>query len=554
MVAQEERTEAGEGLELQEPEQGTAEAPGGAARATASDDEAREEALRQQRLLRVMQGIDAQPDLAAVKASMLNLQQLSRSERSHVRALTALIHDDPAMLSKLLRLVNAAFYRSVGGGEITSMARAVQLLGFQKLGMLASSLRLLEALPKGSDGARLQQEFARAQLAALLAQDFCHSARHADSIHLAALFQRLGDLLAGLHFAEEARVIDDQLDIQELAPESAARQRARDRLARAQWGLSIEEIGHEVARSWGWPPALLASMRSLEPASPDEGLAGDDYARVLCTAANGLAGELLGLPATGSAEEQALARAGLVRGFAARFAVPLGLDAETLDEAVEHTHGRWRELVRTLGLTLLAPGEAAPAPARRKLDPNSREYRQNLAENLADAIEQLRRMNRRAAPLPELLDAALRLLVKSLDLQRAVACLADPATGALQGRMGVGDKAAVLAPFFEIPLRPPTELFGLLCARNADTLIRDVADPVIAGRLPPWFGQRVKAGTFLVLPLVTSSQQVVGMLYGDRREPGELVVHERGLALLRDLRHQVLTAVTRPRAPASPAG
>ena len=308
--------------------EGIAELPPAAPPAPRGDEEAREEALREHRRLRILQRIDAQPDLTAVKTSMLSLQQLSRSERSHVRALTTLIHDDPAMLAKLLRLVNAAYYRSVGGGEITSMARAVHLLGFVKVGMLASSLRLFETLPPGAQGQRLQQEFARAQFAALIAQSLCHSRAHADSIHLSALFQRLGDLLAGLHFRDEAQVIEDQLDLQSLAPESPARQRQRDRLARARWGITIEEMGHEVARSWGWPEALLQGMRSLHPAKPEELLAGDDHARALCTAANVLAGELMQLPHSGTPEERAAARARQVNGFAARGGEALGLPAE----------------------------------------------------------------------------------------------------------------------------------------------------------------------------------------------------------------------------------
>lgn len=525
----------------------TAGGPGALA-APAEDAEAREEALRQHRLRLILQSIDAQPDFASVKASMLNLQQVSRSDRSHVRALTTLIHDDPAMLAKLLRLVNAAYFRSVGGGEITSMARAVHLLGFQKVGMLASSLRLVEALPRAIDGPALQHEFARAQLAAGLAQSLCHSRRHVDTIFLSALFQRLGDLLAGLHFHEDARVIDDQLDLQDLPRESPRRHAARDRLARARWGMTIEEIGHEVARSWGWPAGLLATMRSLQPASPDELLDGDDYARALCTATNSLAGELIRMPRRGPAEELAEARARRARAFGEQHAETLGLDPEAMADTVERAHAGWLELLKALGVTPLEPGESQAPAAATRLDPNSRAYRQNLADNLADAIEHLRRMNRRTAALPEVLEASLKLLMKSLGLQRAVVCLADPGTGALRGRLGVGDKAVVLAPFFDIPLQPPVDLFGLLCSKNADTLIRDVSDPLIAQRLPPWFGERARAGTFVVLPLVTPQGQVVGMLYGDQRQAGDLVIHDRGLALLRDLRQQVLNAIVMKRA------
>ncbi len=73
-------------------------------------------------------------------------------------------------------------------------------------------------------------------------------------------------------------------------------------------------------------------------------------------------------------------------------------------------------------------------------------------------------------------------------------------------------------------------------------------DPLVAQRLPAWFRERARAGTFIVLPLVTPQGQVVGMLYGDQRQAGDLVIHDRGLALLRDLRQQVLNAIVMKRA------
>ena len=139
-----------------------------------------------------MQKIDAQPDFASMKESMAGIQRIARSDRAHARAMTNLIHDDTAMVSKLLRLINAAYYSSVGGGSITSLQRAVSLLGFKSVGLLASSLMLFERLPKGADGERLRREFARAQLATLLAHDLCHSRNHIEDIYIAALFQRLG--------------------------------------------------------------------------------------------------------------------------------------------------------------------------------------------------------------------------------------------------------------------------------------------------------------------------------------------------------------------------
>ena len=502
-----------------------------------------QEAQLRERRLRLMRKIDAQPDFASMKESMVSIQRIARSDRAHARAMTDLLHDDTARLSKLLRLINVACRPSVDDGAITSLQRAVSLRGFKNVGLLASSLMLFERLPKGSDGDTLRREFARAQFAALLAHDLCHSRSHIEDIYIAALFQRLGNMLAGMHCADEARIIEDQLDDQELAPDSAERQQAGDALARAQWGLTIEELGIEVAGQWGWPQPLLVSMRALQPGDPALALTGDDFQRGLCTAANRLAEELMRLPEAGTQRERALARAALLQRFAAAQAIPLGLDPETLPEVVENAKLVWDELLKALGIVLSAevPPKTTAALAK-KLDPGSREQRLLLAEKLAEAVAQLSRMNRKGAATAEVMDSALRLMQKALDLQRVIVCLHDPASGHLKGHLGIGDKAAVLARLFDIPLQPPTELLGLLCLKNADTLITDSAAPAIAQRLTDWFKLRVRAGGFLVLPMVAKGQ-VLGLLYGDHQEPGQMQINDRALTLLKNLRNQVLLSM-----------
>lgn len=102
-------------------------------------------------------------------------------------------------------------------------------------------------------------------------------------------------------------------------------------------------------------------------------------------------------------------------------------------------------------------------------------------------------------------------------------------------------------------MQPPADLFGLLCCKNADTLISDATEPQIAQRLPEWFARRVKAGSFLLLPM-TEGGKALGLLYGDQREPHQLHVHERALVLLRGLRGQVLQALAREQAQAARPG
>jgi hypothetical protein len=134
------------------------------------------------------------------------------------------------------------------------------------------------------------------------------------------------------------------------------------------------------------------------------------------------------------------------------------------------------------------------------------------------------------------------MLLEKLDLQRAIVCLREPATASLKGHKGLGERALVLTPYFHVPLQPPSCVFGLLCLKNADTLITDARDPLVAQRLPEWFHKKVKAGSFLLLPLVYDGA-VQGLFYGDQPEPHQLHVHDRALALLKEMRLQVVKAL-----------
>ena len=74
----------------------------------------RSRGLRRQRLTLLMQSIDAQPPDFATSKGLDGGDAVSPGEIPHA-ALTDLTHNDPTMLSKLLRLVNAAYYSAVGG-------------------------------------------------------------------------------------------------------------------------------------------------------------------------------------------------------------------------------------------------------------------------------------------------------------------------------------------------------------------------------------------------------------------------------------------------------
>jgi HD-like signal output (HDOD) protein len=553
------------------PEDAGAAPPVDPAAQAAAETAALEAAEREAQLARLMQRMQKTADFPALKDSIRGIQKISRSDTAHLRALSDEVLGDVGLTNKLLRLINTAFYSSVGGGGITSIKRAIALMGFQSIGMLAASLALFEKLPKGPDGERVRAEFRRSLLAGMLASEMCPGFKHQELAYLSALFQNLGTMLSWMHFKDEATEIEAKLA--ELRAAAAAEQDAADRhpdphhasiqqTAREVLGIGYEDLGVEVARQWGWPEDLQLALRRMHPRDPEQPAGSEERLRVACTAANLLAAKLENLHDPEQIEA-------CLAEFLPAWAVPLGIDAEMLAGMVERARGEWIEMATMLGLPLPAgvPGKGGkPAPAKSmsgtgngpelikpktpsgaaatsaRPAPPKVPVPAAVGQALGRALEAVSELAMSDAPLGAVLQALMTQIQQALQLQRIVVCLREPASGDLVGRIGLGDRATTLAPQFRIALSPPSCLFGLLCVKNADTLISDAGDPVIAQRLPAWYVKQVQAPTFLLLPLKLGDKPL-GLIYGDRARAHTLQVGDAELTQLKAMRNQLIMAM-----------
>lgn len=556
---------------------------------------------REQALSRLLTRISSHADFPSLKESISSIQQIVRSEQAHMRALTEGVLKDVALTTKLLRLINSACYRAVGAGTISSVQRALSLMGFQTVGMIAASLILFERLPKGIDGVRVRADFSHALLAGLLAKEMCHSGRHLEHSYLTAVFMNLGRMLVSLHFPEAAQAMEETLrDALRAAGHGSEGPRAhaqRMRISQQTLGLSTEDLGDEVAQLWGWPEDLRGQLRRLYPTSADQPAAEDDYLRILATGASDLSSQLHRLKAESSIDDEAaLQRACLAR-FHRALGTPLSLDEAALVLAVDRALEQWIALATMLGLDAALgrerarqrpaattgdseqasasggqrdpspPPDAAPRVAaygpvdgvpRARTSPVAAPGADGLLSMDAPAAASAHRVSVHLESLSQVVARASEQALSSatwdevaqniiddlraaLLLQRVVMCLRTPA-GALHGRYASGAGVQSVLGHFQVPLGRSQDLFSVLCALGKDTLISDTRQPNIEARLPSWFRQHCDAATFLLLPLKPQAQ-IVGLLYADRRTAGSLQLDERLLSMLSVMRNQVLLAM-----------
>ncbi|HRK38682.1 MAG TPA: HDOD domain-containing protein [Burkholderiaceae bacterium] len=541
----------------------------GAAKPAKQDEEVDEAERRAKALARLMHRISEHADFPSLRDSIGGIQKIARSDRAHVNQLSGLVLNDVGMTSKLLRIINAAFYVSVGGGSITSMDRAVALMGFESVGMLAASLMLFEKAPKGRDGEAARQACSKALLAGLLAQQMCHSRKHVESVYLTALFMNLGKMLVVMHFPNEARAIQAKTDeavasmVRQAEANAALHTGAvkqppqgpspaqvhdiSERVSREVLGLTHEELGIEVARQWGWPDNLTPHLRAFFPADTEREAGPEEYMRVLCTAASDLSVALHALPKKGKPEEVAEVRDACMKRFGQTWGLVLKIEPETLPELGELAMEKWAGIAEFLGIK--ADGSAAEGKSGARVESGFQPKRppalrgpDRISQGLAHALKGLAEAANSYSPLDHVLEQLMADLTEALLVQRVVVCMRHPEQGHLQGHLGSGVRATAVVGAFHVPLQGSSDLFSVLCTNAKDALITDTTDTTIAKRLPSWYQQKVGARTFVLLPLVQHAS-VHGLLYADRQLAGSLVLSDKEMALLKTVRNHLLVAM-----------
>jgi serine/threonine protein kinase len=490
-------------------------------------------------------------DFPALSDSVARIQRVANSENESLGSLSNEILKDVALTNKLLRMVNSAHYSQSGGGSISTVSRAVALVGFAGIRNMAMSLVLLDHMQNKGHARQLKEEFLRSLMAASLADELCTIGRDGEEAFISAMFQNLGRLLAEYYFPEEAS------QIRALTGSGVPPSAGETAASVSVLGLSFEELGLGVAKVWGLPDSLRRCMQRTagEPPSrvPDKAV---DRVRWIALAANEMTDALLH-PETASVQVR-------IDAIAQRLGRAVGRDARDFQAAAGAARQRLADMARAMNLQVESDSPVRrllPLPRVPEAAPPAdsfagaalqativtappaapRASAVNAADVLAAGVQDITNSMVENFRLNEVLRMILETMLRALAFRRVLFCLRDPKTDMLTGRFGLGIDAQASAAGFKVSLKAGADLFAAVCNKGADTLISDATAAGIASRLPAWFRGGINAPAFLLLPLHLKGAPF-GLIYADKGEPGTIELGERELSLLRTLRNQAVMA------------
>ncbi|MCM8596837.1 serine/threonine protein kinase [Accumulibacter sp.] len=509
-------------------------------------------------------------DFPALSESVVAINRIAASENQSTAEVSNTILKDFSLTHKVLRMVNSVCYRQVVGGSISTVSRAVVVLGLDAVRSMATTILLLDHLQNRSTASELRDEFLRANLAGVLARELGGrgaSRPEAEQLFVCSMFHNLGRLLSLYYFP------DQSVEIRRVA---MRRNCSQDSAAVQVLGVSFEDLGIAIARTWAFPRLILDSMRRLPAGSVRRPLSADDRFRLLCALAN----ELCMVVIDTAAEDQTRE----LRRTTARFAEILSLGEQEVRAALDRALDEVTRFAASVRLdlrqtrfgrqldvwrgTLLA---APPAAGRRTADPTlvaarvsgsspEEVQRGAPAESTASGsghasgnetilfagIEEVSSALVNDFRLNDVLRIALEAIYRGMAFRRVILCVRDARSNSMVGRFGFGGDALEVARRFRFSLASSPDIFLTALSSGQDVLISDSSDDRIAARIPEWFARAVAAETFLVLPLCVKGTPLA-MIYADRERAGEIAISSAQFSLIRSLRNQALLAIRQSR-------
>lgn len=525
-------------------------------------------------LLRRMQ---TESDFPALSEAIGDINRIASSEREGVNELSNTILRDFALTNKLLKLVNVAFYNSVGGGSISTISRAVVVLGFDTVRSIALSLILFDNLENKAHAQLLKEAFVKVLYAGMLAREMAGRAqvKDAEEAFIGAMLHNLGRLLAMFYFPEETAAIRQRVEQEGVSDARAS----VDVL-----GLSFESLGMGVARNWGFPDQLVQTMKVLPGGKIRKSTSTIEQLRTLAAFSNELCDIILTTPDAdrGKALAQLTARFGdslpvtekqlhgvMERSMQDIAQFALAVRVNLTQSAFAQQASKWAGLAKVPGAVPVpdeagqdTPADAAPDAAAEleasvlhqhalvlETNPDedagasqpltSEKSQSILTSGLQDISNSL---IDDTVSINDILRMILEAMYTGMGFAHVVLCIKDGRRNTLCGKFGFGSDVQRLIKAFDFSLAEKPDVFLVALQNNADILITDIDDPKIAARIPAWYRQNVSARTFVLFPIIVKGKPV-GLIYADRPEPGDIAIPEKELSLLKSLRNQAVLAI-----------
>ncbi len=494
----------------------------------------------------LLQKVCGDEEMFALGSAVSLVAEMASSDDQGTHDLAYFVLSDVALTQKILRLSNTASYRTASGTPVTTISRAISLLGFDNVKTTALAMLLVDTLSSSKHAYSVRQELELSLCSSLVGREM---ARHsfyqgAEEAAIGALFKNLGPLLVASHEHERYREIGQLL---------ASGQHTPSQASQMILGCSYDALSEAVLHEWKIPEVIQRALATLPAGTLKVAPNRQEWMRQVASLSMDVAKLLARNPSpAGSSDAQALVT---------RYGTALNLDAEQMSELFATVQREMAALMQSMNMTPQAPPEEAnedgdglpnvlllatmDAGVELMAGNHPSGKPMNARDLLLAGVQDVTQMRASGqSKVNELILAVLETLYRSMGFRFATVCLKDIKSGQYRARIAFGEGHARRQAGFNFPITPSRDLFYLAMENDADLMIADATSPKIRDLLPAWHRTLLpEARSFIVLPLVVGKVQL-GLFYADRIFPAPEGVPPDETSLIKALKGQVLAALS----------
>ncbi len=414
------------------------------------------------------------PDLPAFGSAISRVVQLSSSDDESIRQPAYLVLSDVSLTKKMLSLSNSVTFRATSGQVVTSISRAIFLLGFDTVKTYALAIILVDGM-SGKKAECVRNELTQALVANMVGRELakCSYFKDAKEIAIAALFKNIGHLLITSHdhklYLEMMKLIESGTHT-----EAEASMEVLD--------FNLDSFTETILEKWDIPTSIIRSIKAPPPGVLRPPKTRQEW---LQQAAE-LSESAIPLILKQTNPDEIAMDVTLLR----RFGEALNLDRKKFNkliiDATEETSPTADTQAEEDVLNdLFLPDVEAEKSIVTEYHPSGKPF--NAQEQLlAGAQEIAEMMASQDYKINDLFLLVLKILYNSLGFRFVTICLKDIKNNRYRSRYSLGENNAEIQRNFIFPTSSSTDRFSLSIKRGVDLMISDASTKKVRDMIPRW--------------------------------------------------------------------
>ncbi|TXI29527.1 MAG: HDOD domain-containing protein [Nitrosomonas oligotropha] len=449
--------------------------------------------------------INEKGDFPALSKSIQNIRQLIQDEGRNIAGIANAILSDFTLTQKIIKLANSGLY-SKSESEVTTVSHAVVVLGLDTITNIALNIRTIDtpSAAKSQPGT-VSGELEKAVLASNIARNIVAQSYVANGEEAIVCTQlhHLGRLVLVFYFPDEwAR-------IQQIAGGDEARE---NDAALKVFGMTIDEISHNIAKDWQLPEKISGSVTDLTDNMNPE-LGSDGWLKTMANFSGKMAALLVNNISTQN-----------LKNFIARYSGSLLLPSEVIWGSIESIQNK-----------------TSKPTAVSELEKTHDEWDKSR-KRIAVGLLELSIALGRGIDFKSALNIALETIYESMRFNRVIVFFRDAEE--FKAGMYFGNMKPEAMTDLYFSKNYTADVFHLSLTQKADVFIQDVTLSRET-TIPIWYRKTLPdASAFILLPLVFNNS-TIGMIYADWQAGQTRVIRPREFSSLVMLRDYLMKALVK---------